>query len=248
MIEDHFVMRNEQSYAAFCGYLSFVHMKAFIIQKDIKSVLYADDRMFRPAYNEPESAVERIKFIKDRMVTNGFNVDLEIIKYDSMKTFAPDTKKVGMVHPTSQCWSMKKTGPKEIVTCNLPPTTPNFMRKSIVEGGRQFSKGQIEEHIKPDAYIDYHTPIQKVYDSLNKSKLHISYQGGTSWISILMGVPTIIVHNVKTPESKKHLQTKIYGQEGAINYYNNNQVYTDLRHPIERHITIERLSDETRTI
>lgn len=244
MIEDHFVMRNEQSYAAFCGTLSYVYTKAFLLQKNVKLYVHADSRMFSPVSSQPESAVDRIIFLNNKMIRKGFEVDLEIVEYDSMITMAEDQKSVGMIHPTGQCWSMKKDGGEHNITCNLPPQRRKFQRLAVVDGGRLFSKEEIEKHVMPDAYLDYSTPIKKVYEHLNKSKLHISYQGGSAWISILMGIPTIIVHNLDPSKETKHYKIKIYGQDpGQVNYYSEEKIHVGERHPKEIHIRMNELDN-----
>ena len=251
MNNDIFVMRNEHSYAAFCGYLSNLYTKAFLTEKIRKApyeaTLYVDDAMLRPRGQQKECAVDRIRFLESKFFPTKYGVNLKIVPYQQEEmNLVFDPKNVGMTNTLSQCWKITHTNSKNIVTCNLPPkkwvekTNPNHA------GGRYFTQQQIEEHITPDTYIDYDTEIEKVYKSLSQSTLHISYQGGTAWISLMMNIPTIIVHNNMLPMKRYQFKAKIYGQDvGTINWFDGKNLNWSLYHPFEQHVNLSELGSVT---
>ena len=251
-MSDLFVMRNEHSYAAFCGYLSSIYVKAFLTQKitkqPYKAILYANDSMFKP-FNEfqNESAVDRIKYINSKFVPLEYGINFNIVKYNQKEIFGEVEKKLqGMTHTTSQSWMIKNDENKELITCNLPLEKWKNENR-IIKSGRYFSKQDIEDYIIPDEYIDYNTPIERVFNILEKSKLHISYQGGTAWLSVLMNIPTLIVHNnpdVDLKDVYKHLKLTTFGQDaGPINFFDGKKIKNSLRHPSEKNVLLHQLRE-----
>ena len=155
--------------------------------------------------------------------------------------------KIGLKHTVSHSWPMTRLSQhKDIVTVNLPPK----QLKSGDNKVRYFEYKDIKAAINETVptFVDYNTPIEDVLELLNRSKVHICYQGGTAWISVAMNIPTIIVHTT-VPSNQIHLKPKLFGQDlGNINIIENNKINHVRSHPVEHHIHINDLAQTLKEI
>lgn len=238
----HF-LKNEHSYAAFLGILSTICMKAHA-SSNIRSMPYQaaiiiSSLMMTPYKKQPESSFDRLVFLISKLKIPAGGIDIGIfLSNDNM--FTPDSK-VGLKHPTSYCWPLKSNLKNESITANVPGKQLNSGLNIV----RFFTKEQLEEKINISKYIDYNYKIEYVFRILENSKIHICYQGGTAWLSIAMGIDTIIVHNVPSINYEHHLKFKIFGQEmGNINILMDDKIGLVRVHPLEHHITIDELDNK----
>jgi hypothetical protein len=228
-----FTMKNEHSYAAFMGVISNMCMKAhassFLRTKPYKAVLVIDQSMTRPYNNQPESSLERlISIVKQiKRPRGGIEISIYVAECDMFYIHG----KVGLKHTVSHMWPLKCQSTNEIITINFPPRKLYSGENKVrYFDARDLGKKTIS---KIQQNIDYNWTIKDVFSILSRSKLHISYQGGTSWLSICMGIPTIIVHpNVEHIYDESlhnhHQKFKIFGQElGNVNYVD---AYGKIRH------------------
>lgn len=241
---DVFTIKNENSYAVFVSILSNIFMKAHACSlfRDIpyKAALIINDPMTKP-YNkggkEPESALDRITHIISRMRQPIGGIQIGIFVGNSDKLFV-DKKNVGLKHTTSHCWTIDRPEqPRDFITINLPPERFKALGKNHV---RWFSWKEIMNDLKNSNvhHIDYKTPIKTVFDKLDKGAVHVSYQGGTAWLSVCMNIPTIILHH-NISEDERNLKFKIFGQDvGTINFLNGTQIVHARRHPSEHHVHV----------
>ena len=246
---DVFTMMNEHSYAAFVGILSNIFMKAHASSSfrdgPYQAVLVVSGSMMQPYLNQPESSFERLTTIVERMKQPNNGIELGIFLSDD-GMFSKNAK-IGLKHNVSQCWPIvnSETVNKDIITINVPHAKLNTRENKL----RYFQFEQIKGAIDNTPYIplNYDTTIEQIFSSLEKSKCHICYQGGTAWLSISMGIPTIIVHPQSTVD-ELHLKFKMFGQDlGNINILNNQGTIDHVRkHPAEHHINIKDLKNTIR--
>lgn len=239
-----FVMKNEHSYAAFVGILSNIYMKAHASSvfrtRPYIAALVIDEKMISPYKNQPDSSFTRIKEIINRMKQPAGRIKLGVfLSNDGM---FKENSKVGLKHTVSQCWPIERLSKsRKYITLNLPPSQLQY-NENIV---RYFEYDDVKKHVDNDIQlIDYDTSINQLFDYLNQSYVHISYQGGTSWISVAMNVPTIVVHPTRIP-TEFHLKFKLFGQDlGNINVLDDNDKIEHVRlHPAEHHIHIADLKE-----
>lgn len=240
---DVFTMKNEHSYAAFIGVLSNIYMKAHASSSfrtlPYSAALVINETMIQPYNNQPESSFDRLKAIISRMIKpkNGINLSIFLSRDDMFS----DKSKIGLKHTISHCWSLSNNfNNKNIITINLPPEQLKEGKNSV----RYFKFedfGYINNQEKQ--FVDYDTPIEQVFNFFDHSIVHLCYQGGTAWISIAMGIPTIVIHPAKII-NELHQKFKLYGQDlGNINILNNQQKIDHVRiHPSEYHIQIKDLN------
>ncbi len=237
-----FTFKSEYSYAAFTGVLSNIFMKAHAssvyISESYKAALVIDPTMLDYYKNQTNSSFERLKFLISKMKNpyGGNNLGIFLVDEDIFDKSA----KIGLKHSVSQCWPMYNSKvEKDLITVNLPPS----QLKSGENKVRYFSYNDIWGSLKGNIQIvDYDTPIKVLFDILERSKLHICYQGGTAWLSICMGIKTVIVHP-KDYVNKVHLKHKLFGQDmGNINIINNaDNIVHPRMHPCEIHTDIKGL-------
>lgn len=231
-----FTFKNEYSYAAFVGVLSNIYMKAHASSiyrtEPYCAALMINTAMLDYYKNQPNSSFERLKFIisKMRVPNGGINLGIFLVDEDM---FDPSAK-IGLKHSVSQCWPICNSDEKkEFITVNLPPEQLRSGDNKV----RYFSCDDIRSNLMGNTqFVDYDTPILTLFYYLDRSKLHICYQGGIAWLSICMGINTAIVH----PENyvnKIHLKHKLFGQDmGNINILNHKGLIIHPRiHPCEIH-------------
>lgn len=240
---DVFTMMNEHSYAAFVGVLSNIYMKAHASGQfrtsPYKAALVVSPSMAKPYKNQPESSLERLKFIISHLRTPQGGIEIGIFVGNS-SAFS-GTSKIGLKHTVSQCWPIKREEQeRELVTLNLPPPQLASGANKVRYFTRKTIDKSLSGHIvKP---IDYNTPIHTVFSLLEKSKALVCYQGGTAWLGVCMGIPTIIVHPGNVA-NQLHLKTKLFGQDlGNINVLNQKGMIEHVRsHPREIHVNVKDL-------
>lgn len=241
---DVFVMKNEHSYAAFVGVLSSMFMKAHACAdfrtRPYKAAVVIDESMTKPLKNQPESSFERIKVLLARMQSPKNQIEVGIF-LGSSSVFAKGTK-VGLKHTVSQCWPLQlEKKPKKILSVNLPPLELKAGQNKV----RYFTQANISSAVAgiKSVNVDYSTPIQDVLNVLSQSKAHVTYQGGTAWLSVCAGIPTIVVHPQQSKPDSLHLKFKLFGQDlGNINILNNQDQIVHVRnHPAEHHIPLAQL-------
>ena len=245
---DIFTMMNEYSYAAFYGVLSNIFMKAHVSSQFRKgaydAAIIVNDAMTQPYNNQPESSVKRIVSIINRMPQPNKKINIGIFLATDMCLFKEHTK-IGLKHTVSQCWNITNSNKhKNIITLNTPPKQLDSSHNKV----RYFVYNDIKDSLNNmvSVSIDYNMPIDETFNLLEKSKVHICYQGGTAWLSIAMNIPTIIIHPLNNPtEHELHLKFKLFGQElGNINILDKNRKITHVRnHPCEHHIYISDLEN-----
>lgn len=237
---DVFTMKNEHSYAAFIGVLSNIYMKAHASspyrEQPYTAALIINRSMLRSYKNESESSLDRIKAILSRMIepAGGIILGIYVVKNEMFSR----NSKIGLKHTVSQCWPLKNNGVAKIITGNTPPN--NLSKgENIV---RYFSKQQITPYV--DKFIDYSTSIENVFETLEKSKTHICYQGGTAWLSVAMNIPTIIVHPKNIPNSPHH-KSRLFGQDlGNINIIEAGKITHVRQHPHEHHVVLKNIKQQ----
>ena len=241
---DIFTMLDEHSYAAFIGVLSNIYMKAHASSpfRDVayNAAIIISKSMHTKYKGQPDISSARLLKIANEMKVPDNGINLGIFMTDGSGAFDKKSK-IGLKHTVSQCWPIRTSDTKTIITANLPPK----QLKSGDNKVRYFKFDDIRHAIgKNDvALIDYNTPIDSVFSSLNKSKVHICYQGGTAWLSVAMGIPTIIVHPTNI-NNHLHLKTKLFGQDlGNINILENNLITHIRVHPAEHHTHISKLKN-----
>lgn len=231
---DVVVMKNEQSYAAFMGYLSNMMIRAKTAASitginEYAAVIMVDEKMTRPYKDQPNTACERIHALFQRMNTgNGLYVTLTFYQYKEHQYQGATPK-----HTVSHLFPMYRfTVDRNMMTLNESPITLRGPDNQI----RQFSWGEKFKGVK----IDYYTEIHEVLDMLDRSKAHFCYQGGTAWISIAMGIPTYIVHNThQIPRRNQHEKYRMYGQElGNVTTIDNGKVVNVRQIDCEHHVTL----------
>ena len=238
-----FAFRNEHSYAAFIGVLSSIFMKAEISskirKKAYKASIIVDSKMMTPYKNQPESSFDRLVFILEKMIKPSLPVEISIFHSDDINISEEST--VGLKHPTVYSWPIRKeSSESSIITGNLPPKQLSMGNNA----NRYFKQFPVDV----DYLLDYHTPIKVLYSTLNKSKVHLCYQGGTSWFSISMGIPTFIVHPKLDPQHM-HFKTKLFGQDlNNISYFDGTKISNIRKHPCENHIHIKNLKQKLKGI
>lgn len=245
---DIFTLKNEHSYAAFIGILSNIFMKAHA-SSTFRTTPYNASLIITPSmtipYNkQPESSLSRLKEIISRLKQPLHGINIGIFIGES-KTIHKNTKN-GIKHPLSQCWPLINDSSikKSIITINLPPKQLNKGKNKVRYFTYEDINININENIK---FIDYTTPISTVFSYLNKSKIHISYQGGTAWFSICLGIPTIIIHPNNKVDSF-HQKYKLFGQDiGNINILDDkNKIIQVRHHPCEYHVNINNVKHTIR--
>lgn len=240
---DTFFLKNEHSYAAFIGTLSNIYMKAHASSTcrtvPYSAALIIDSRMTHPYKGQPESSLDRLKFLISKMRNPRGGISVGIFLSDE-DMFSEDTK-VGLKHSVSQCWPINVHSTKQIVTANVPPPQLKEGKNAV----RYFTSKDLRSILARDVkFINYYTTIGQVFAHLEKSKVHICYQGGTAWLSVSAGIPTIIVHPVPF-KNELHLKPKLFGQDlGNVNILNSKNQITHVRkHPLEHHIHIGKLKE-----
>jgi len=229
---DIFVMANEHSYAAFVGVLSNIHMKAHVSSpyrdNPYKALIVVSPSMCEPFKGQPESSIDRLRVISARMQPpdGGIEIDFHI---DDNPMFHPDSPG-GLKHTVTHAWPICSTVSGEIITKNPPP-------RSLDSGPNKVRYFKLD---CPGVALDYNMPIRKVLDLLGRSKCHVSYQGGTAWLSVCMGIPTIIVHAYR-PLDHLHYKAKLFGQDTNINAVRDGMVDMLRQHPMETHVTLDQL-------
>lgn len=250
-ISDIFTMMNEHSYAAFIGVLSNIYMKAhassIFRSTPYKAAIVISESMLTQYKGQPDATIERLIKIEKRMKPPDKNIELGFFVTDNRGLFS-NLAKIGLKHTVSQCWPIIYTPcDKDIITINLPPQQINSGDNKV----RYFNYSDIEHSVgdKTTLFLDYNTPIDSVFNSLRHSKVHISYQGGTAWISVAMGIPTIIVHP-RDIVNKPHLKFKLFGQDlGNINILDAHNMIVHARsHPAEHHTHLSNLDHKLREI
>lgn len=246
---DVFTMMNEHSYAAFIGVLSNICMKAHASSNfrdsSYVAAIVISSSMMHPYNNQPDTSFERLKTIFEKMKRPSKDITLGIFLSDD-GTFSTEAK-IGLKHCVSQSWPMinNKQANKDIITINIPQSKLNVGKNKV----RYFQFDQIKDAIKDESYsfVDYNTPIEQLFSFFEKSKCHICYQGGTAWLSVSLGIPTIIIHPIQLID-ELHLKFKLFGQDlGNINILNNVGQIEHLRnHPCEHHVYINDLEKTLR--
>jgi len=238
-----FVMKNEHSYAAFTGVLSNIYMKAhassIFRNKPYVAALVINGLMMEPYKNQAESSFKRLMSIASKMKEPKGGIILGI--FLSNNDMFSESSKIGLKHTVSQCWSVENISKeKDIITINLPPTQLRYGNNLV----RYFEFNDIRKNLV-DAeiqFVDYDTPIKELFRHFENSKVHICYQGGTSWLSVSMGISTIIIHPINAVD-ELHLKFKLFGQDlGNINIINDHgKIEHVRRHPCEYHVHIDDL-------
>ena len=246
---DVFTMKNEISYAAFIGILSNIYMKAHAssIIRDNKpyiAALVISEKMMEPYNDQPESSFNRLKAIIERMEQPCNKIIIGIfLSNDGLFT---KESKLGLKHTVSHIWPLMNnhTYTKPIITINTPPDRLKKAENRI----RYFNLGVIKKQLNnhPFQCIDYNTPINDVFTALDRSKLHICYQGGTAWLSLCMNIPTLIVHSLNNIQSfsMRQLKFRLFGQDlGNVNILNSNKLIEIVsQHPCEHHTGLHMLN------
>lgn len=243
---DLFTMKDEHSYAAFIGVLSNIYMKAhassYFRHHPYQASLIISPSMTVPYKKQPESSLVRLQTIISKMLQPSKGINLGIFVGES-EVF-DNTSKVGLKHTVSQSWPLKnQQSKKDIITVNLPPKQLSKKENEV----RYFTLNDIHSSLVKYQIenVDYYTSIKKLFTFLERSRVHISYQGGSAWISVCMNIPTIIVH----PQQSLipfHLKYKLFGQDlGNINVLNKQNKIIHVRtHPCEYHVTINKLKNK----
>jgi hypothetical protein len=226
-------MAEEHSYASFVSVLSNAHMRAYASKPyrdgPYKANVVISPSMLKPIKGQPDSALDRLQAINDRMFMPECDVDVAFTV--AKKTmFHPDAI-CGLKHPTAQCWPIRKDGTADYITKNPSPQELARGMNKV----RFFSLDKV-----PGKAVDYNTPIDELFAILDYSKCHVSYQGGTVWLSIAMGIPTIVVHAF-IPEGHQPYKTKVFGQDININVLQDGLIMQVRQHPMEVHTTIGKL-------
>jgi hypothetical protein len=144
--------------------------------------------------------------------------------------------KIGLKHSVSQAWPIVGHKKAEHVSVNLPPKRLRTGATAV----RYF------EWAGGDVHIDYDTPIKKVFEVLSRSRAHVSYQGGSAWLSAAMGIPTLIVHPAKA-KPEIHMKSRLFGQQlGQINILEGGKIRAVRQHPCERSVTLQGLDEALR--
>jgi len=225
-------MADEHSYAAFVGVLSNIYMKAHASSlyrvEPYRAVIVVSPSMCKPFRGQPDSALTRLQAIADRMPdpVGGIEVKFHVAE----KTMFHPSAKGGLKHTVSQAWPIGGVGPGKYITKNPPP--------KVLDKG--LNKVRYFTLDMPGKVIDYSTPIDELFARLKHSKCHVCYQGGTAWLSVCMGIPTVIVHPFK-PAEHLHYKTKLFGQDLSINILEGDQITRVRQHPMEIHTSIEKL-------
>lgn len=237
-MSDIFTMHNEHSYAAFVGVLSNIYMKAHASapfrEGPYDAKIFCSDAMNTPYRGQPDSSVERLKAVARLMAEPYGGISLQFHIGNSCNIVG----KIGLKHSISQAWPMRGHAKSRHISVNLPPKRiskgPNSVRYFEWDGG--------------DVYIDYDTPVKKVMDVLSHSKVHVCYQGGTAWLSVSMGIPTIIVHNADFKMRAPHnLKKRLFGQSlGQFNMLEGDKIVAVRSHPCERHIMAHQIDSVLR--
>jgi hypothetical protein len=229
---DIFTMADEYSYAAFVGVLSNIYMKAHASNlyrdKPYRAAIVVSPSMCKPFRGQPESSLVRLQAIDDRMPDPAGGIEVEF--HVAEKTMFPPSAKGGLKHTVSQAWPIEGAGAGKYITRNPPPEVLNKGLNRV----RYFTLDV------PGKVIDYNTPIEDLFNCLKHSKCHVCYQGGTAWLSVCMGIPTIIVHAFK-PDNHLHYKTKLFGQDVNINILQGDKIIRVRRHPMEIHTSLEKL-------
>lgn len=240
---DTIFLKNEHSYAAFMGTLSNIYMKAHASsvcrEEPYSAAIIIDSKMMRPFKNQPESSFERLKFIISKLKTPRGGISLGLFLSDD-DIFSKDST-VGLKHTVSHCWPMNVYSTKQIITANLPPPQLKGGKNSV----RYFSANDLKSILTREVkFVDYYNTIKQVFSHFEKSKVHICYQGGTAWLSVSAGIPTIIVHAVP-PKNDLHFKSKLFGQDlGNINILDSDNRIRHVRtHPLEYHVHINKLRE-----
>ena len=250
---DIFTMMNEYSYAAFVGVLSNIFMKAhassMVVKTPYCAAIIVSKSMLDPYKGQPDTILNRLMKITQQMKEPARKVKIGFFVTDDRSIFG-DKAKIGLKHPTSQCWPMhNESRCKDTITVNLPPPQLNRSLNKV----RYFTINDIDAAIvnQQPVFMDYDTPIENLFESLSRSKAHICYQGGTAWLSVCLGIPTIIVHS--TPRLSEmddvSLKYKLFGQDvGNVNILNENKIDHVRVHPLEHHTHINDLKNTLRGI
>ena len=229
---DTFVMADEHSYAAFVGVLSNIYMKAHASSpyrdEPYRALIVVSWSMNRSFRDQPECSLTRLMAINDRMKPPDGGIDLQFY-VDDCDLIHPDAAG-GLKHVVAHCWPIIGKGVGKYVTKNPSP-------KALNKGP---NKVRYIEFDIPGRVIDYNTPITDVFATLENSKVHVCYQGGTAWLSVAMGIPTIIVHAHK-PLDHLHYKAKLFGQDTNINVTRDGKIALVRRHPLEKHVTLDQL-------
>ena len=238
---DVFTMRNEISYAAYISVLSNIYMKAHASSpyrtEPYKAALIINSDMIEPYQNQANTPAERIIAIDERMISPEGGVSLSILVTDD-NVFAKESKK-GLKHTVSHSWPMTMPNvAKDVITLHLPPEKLGRDRNI-----RYFHYDKIKPALIGHQVIqqDFKQDITDVFKIFERSKVHVCYQGGTAWLSISLGIPTIIVHT-QPNESNPHLKYRLFGQTvGTINIFEDGKIKAVKIHPFEHHIHIKKL-------
>lgn len=225
---DYYRMSNEHSYAAMLGYLSLVAHKAYtfrmISEEPFQALLVVDETMMSPIKGQPESSVDRIRYLATQMLNIEFDLWIAVVE-DTVPT---------MKHPVSCFWPVRRSASEE----------PNYYTVHLPHGlkGKENEVRKISLDSKKHVTVDYNLPVEKAIQKLSRAQYHMCYQGGTAWLSVALGTPTYIVHNVsKLPKTQHHLKQRLYGQElGRITAYDPvHGINTKRQISFENHITVK---------
>lgn len=247
---DVFTMQNEYSYAAFVGVLSNIFMKAHVSSSfrssPYNAALVISPSMTKPYKKQPESSFTRLQYVVSKMIQPAKGIKLGIFVSES--DVFDQTTSIGLKHTVSQCWPLDMIQQeKTIITINLPP-------KQLVKGEnkvRYFERVDLNKALtgRQVKFVDYNTPIEVLFSQLQSSKVHLSYQGGSAWISICLGVPTIVIHP-QLSFTPIHLKYKLFGQDlGNINILNKQRKVVSVRtHPQEHHTNLKNLRNKIQEV
>ena len=227
---DIWTLKDEHSYATFVGVLSNIYMKAHACGGRYQATIVISPSMTVSYRDQPESSEHRLRTIAARMPQPRGGLDLSI----KVSTSPVIDGKVGLKHPNQSCWPISADRQPRLLTLNMPPAG--------IHKARRFD----DLGIHADIEMDYWTPVDDVLNALESSRVHVSYQGGTAWLSVAMGVPTLIVHPGNVDDGIEH-KARLFGQAlGQINILQDGKIRVVRRHPCEQHVSAQAIKEALR--